>query len=199
MDNKYIIYKYISPSGKIYIGQTCRTIFKRAGSNGTEYKGSPHFYQAIQKYGLDNFRIDLLKWELTAEEADYWEIYYINAYQSNNKEYGYNILPGGSGFKYTELFKDKVIERMKNNNPMFNPEVCKKVHDKQRGVPRTEQARRNTAEGHKKKVQCIETGTIYPSRNEAGQAVGVDGTNIGRACKGEFETSAGYHWRYVCD
>ena len=50
---------------------------------------------------------------------------------------------------------------------------------------------------HKKRVICVETGIIYDSRNEAAAAIGVSGSGIGRAIKGEQNTSGGYHWRYV--
>ena len=33
---------------------------KRWGANGCNYKSSPHFYSAIQKYGWDNFEHNIL-------------------------------------------------------------------------------------------------------------------------------------------
>lgn len=44
----HCIYKYTNIiNGKIYIGQTCMSLHERAGSNGSNYKGSRHFYNAI--------------------------------------------------------------------------------------------------------------------------------------------------------
>lgn len=34
MERKYIVYKYTSPSGKVYIGQTYKSLQERAGLNG---------------------------------------------------------------------------------------------------------------------------------------------------------------------
>ena len=42
---------------------------KRWGVNGRNYKSSPHFYSAIQKYGWDNFEHNILFTNLTKEEA----------------------------------------------------------------------------------------------------------------------------------
>ena len=48
MERKYIVYKHITPSGKIYIGQTYKTIEERAGCDGCFYKCCPYFYKAIK-------------------------------------------------------------------------------------------------------------------------------------------------------
>lgn len=192
--NNYKIYMYISPSNKVYIGQTCNTLKRRAG-NGSNYKGCTFFYQAILKYGFENFTSQILKDNLSLEEANYWEKYYIQYYDSTNREKGYNISIGGKAMSEEQkaLFSKRMIE----NNPMKNPEIAQKVRLKIKGKKFSEEARKNISEGHKKKVLCIETGIIYPSRNEAAQAVGVSPSGIGRAINGEQKTSAGYHWRYI--
>ena len=91
----YKVYCYTSPSGKIYIGQTGQSIKARAGKDGINYQQCPYFYKAIQKYGLENFKVDILKDNLTHEEADYWEEYYINLLDSTNQAHGYNLAEGG--------------------------------------------------------------------------------------------------------
>ena len=75
--NNFIVYKYTSPSGKIYIGQTNQGLKKRY-YNGQGYKHCSYFYNAICKYGIDNFYKEILKENLSLEEANYWETYYIN-------------------------------------------------------------------------------------------------------------------------
>ena len=64
MEKDYIVYKYTSPSGGVYIGQTHNSIEYRAGnSEGRMYaildKRTGEFKQpaiahAILKYGFDN-------------------------------------------------------------------------------------------------------------------------------------------------
>ena len=94
MDN-YTVYKHVSPSGKQYIGITKQDVEKR-WSNGEGYKHCSYFYNAIQKYGWDNFEHIILKKNLTLEQANYWESYYIALYHSNNRLYGYNSFSGGN-------------------------------------------------------------------------------------------------------
>ena len=67
MDN-YTVYKHVSPSGKQYIGITKWDVEKR-WSNGEGYKQCSYFYNAIQKYGWDNFEHIILYTNLSREKA----------------------------------------------------------------------------------------------------------------------------------
>lgn len=96
MGNKYCVYMHITPSNKVYIGQTS-DVTRRWSCNGYEYKHSPYFYQAIQKYGWENIQHIVLYENLTKEQADTREQELIAQYNSTNKENGYNMNPGGTG------------------------------------------------------------------------------------------------------
>ena len=66
----YTVYQHKNKiNGKVYIGITMQEPEKRWGVNGRNYKSSPHFYSAIQKYGWDNFEHNILFTNLTKEEA----------------------------------------------------------------------------------------------------------------------------------
>ena len=75
------IYKYTSPSGKNYIGQTKYSLEKRSQKNGIGYKKCRAFYTAIQKYGFENFRWEILE-ECVLEDLDKKEAYYISLYNT---------------------------------------------------------------------------------------------------------------------
>lgn len=88
------IYKYTSPSGKSYIGQTKRTLNERAcGARGKGYKDCPVFYQAIKKYGFSNFEVSILA-EVKIEYLDKMEQKYIHLFNTL-KPNGYNSNEGG--------------------------------------------------------------------------------------------------------
>ena len=57
MDRKtYCVYVHTNKfNGKKYVGQTCQKPEVRFGKNGSGYVGSRVFYNAILKYGWDNF------------------------------------------------------------------------------------------------------------------------------------------------
>ena len=85
------IYCYTSPSGKKYIGKTKTSLKERAKNNAKGYKGCPVFYNAIQKYGWENFEVEILE-EVPLDVIDDAEVEYILLYDTSNKEIGYNIV-----------------------------------------------------------------------------------------------------------
>lgn len=96
-ENTYKIYKYTNLiNGKIYIGQTIGDLKYRAGCNGYKYRKCPYFYNAIQKYGWDNFTVEILQDNLTRSQANELEVEYIKKFDSQNPEIGYNISDGGN-------------------------------------------------------------------------------------------------------
>ena len=106
----YTVYKYTSPSGKVYIGITCRTQKERAGGlHGQRYNSCPAFAHAIQKYGWENFKYEILENGLNEAEAKEKEIYYIKQYDSSNPKHGYNISKGGDGYSIYD--KEEIVTK----------------------------------------------------------------------------------------
>lgn len=105
---KYTIYIHKNKiNGKIYVGQTSQKPEKR-WENGNGYKTSSRFYNAIQKYGWNNFEHIILFTNLTLEEANEKEAMLIELFQSHNDEFGYNIQTGGHNFSHSEETKKKI-------------------------------------------------------------------------------------------
>ena len=57
--NNICIYKHTSPSGEVYIGQTCKKPEHR-WENGKGDEGCTLFLSAIQKYGWDSIQHEIL-------------------------------------------------------------------------------------------------------------------------------------------
>lgn len=93
-ERKWCVYCHTSPSGKIYIGITGQKPEER-WRKGNGYRQQKYFWRAIQKYGWDNFKHEILFDCLTKKEAEEKEIELIAVYKSNNKRYGYNVQNGG--------------------------------------------------------------------------------------------------------
>lgn len=85
------VYCYTSPNGKQYIGKTVNSLQQRAGLNGKNYQGCTAFYNAIKKYGWDNFQVEILK-EVPLDRLDETEVQLIIYYDTTNPEKGYNII-----------------------------------------------------------------------------------------------------------
>ena len=106
--NQYTIYMHRNKiNGKIYIGQTCQNPEKR-WDNGRGYETSPRFFNAILKYGWNNFEHIILYKNLSLEEANKIEIQLIKQYQTQDDKYGYNIASGGKNFEHSEETKQKI-------------------------------------------------------------------------------------------
>lgn len=90
---KGFIYRYISPNNKSYVGQTTTSLVKRSGKRGKMYLGCKVFYNAIKKYGFENFKAEILG-EFELNQLDKMEEYYIHEFNSLIP-YGYNVKDGG--------------------------------------------------------------------------------------------------------
>lgn len=107
-----IVYIYTFPNGKKYVGQTSQTLEKRA-SRGDGYVNSPAVYNAIRKYGWNNIAIETFICN-SKQEMDELERYYIQLYQTNNSDYGYNLTIGGDGvLKYNRTQVKELWEQGK--------------------------------------------------------------------------------------
>ena len=99
-----VIYKYTSPSGKVYIGQTLNEYMRKfMWKNINHPYAGPYINRARAKYGYSNFKYDVLISLESDDEAflrkeiDRLEKYYIKLYDSTNPSKGYNITIGGLG------------------------------------------------------------------------------------------------------
>lgn len=112
-NKKWCVYKHTAPNGKVYIGITSQSPNRR-WREGDGYKNNIYFYRAIQKYGWNNIRHEIIEKFLTEEQANLREIYYINQLNSNNPKYGYNIRNGGNAGKLSEETKSKLSNIAQN-------------------------------------------------------------------------------------
>lgn len=123
MNKEYCVYVHIFPNGKVYVGQTKQKPKYRFNS-GEGYKGCRYVYSAIKKYGWGNIEHKILKDNLSEDEANYWENYYIAEYKSQERNLGYNLRSGGtSGYKYSEDARQRMSEKNKGRK---QPESEKK-------------------------------------------------------------------------
>ena len=99
-----IIYKIVNLiNGKVYIGQTVNTFNRRYGGKGVgveritdNYSNNGHLLNAIEKYGANNFKVEILEQCKTMEELNERETYYVEHYSSNDDTKGYNKIGGGT-------------------------------------------------------------------------------------------------------
>ena len=220
----YTVYQHKNKiNGKVYIGITMQEPEQRWGINGVNYKSSPHFYAAIQKYGWNNFEHNILFKNLTKEEACKKEQELIKKFNSMNRDFGYNSTSGGETFVMSEEIKQKISQAMKGNkNGLGHPcseEKKKKISEAQKGRHLTEEHKQKLSEAakkrhttcsnqakenirkssHKKPVYCEELDIIFESVQECSRQLDIPATNISKLCRGKGKTLKGYHLRYYDD
>lgn len=128
-NDKYCVYIHTNKTnGKVYVGQTCQVPEERWRKNGTGYRprknNTCRFWNAIQKYGWDNFEHEVIASNLTLEEANNFEELLIEKLDSTNPEKGYNLQSGGKNHKQAEETRQKISKNLKGkmageNNPMY--------------------------------------------------------------------------------
>lgn len=188
----YTVYKLTSPSNKVYIGITSRSV-KQRWNNGIGYKKCPAMNNAIKKYGWENFKKEILIENTTESEAKALETMLIKLYRSNESKFGYNRTEGGDGTKGyypSEETRRKMGEVHKGNK--YNL-----------GRKHTEEWKRENSKrckgannGHSKKVICLETLKVYDTMTQASEETGA--SKITDCCKHSYKhkSSAGLHWEY---
>ena len=222
----YIVYIHKNKvNNKRYIGITKRTTIERWGSKGQRYKKSnPYFYNAIEKYGWDNFEHIIYAEGLSKKDACEIEIKLIKEYKSQEKEFGYNIESGGTNSFMSEETKQKISKALKGNKNgqgiKCSEEKKKKISEAQKGRKLTEEhkqklslakkgkphkspsieTRNKISKSHKKcPVFCEETNTVYESIQDCARKLNLSATWVCSCCKNKCKSVKGYHIRYYID
>ena len=187
---KWIIYMYTFPNGKRYIGKTSTSLKDRqGGANWVGYSHCTVLMKAIQKYGTDNIKQEILfEDEMTDEYSSRLEQMCILLFKTNcrrfkNPQYGYNTTDGGDGsigHHHTEESKKKMSESKKGKT--------------------------GKDANSSKAVYCIELDKIFVNGVEAEKCTGVDRKMISQALHSRKKNTSGghtgfvvLHWIFVAD
>ncbi len=151
MSDVYLVYKHTAPNGKSYIGQTHN--YQKRCKEHKNQKNCLAFYNAIQKYGWNNFKHEILKDNLTLDEVNLWEELYIKHFNTM-KPNGYNLRSGGNHSKITEEAKKKIGNA---NRGRIKTEEERKKLATWTGKKHTEEQKYKIGKAHKGKIITEET------------------------------------------
>ena len=223
----YLIYKHTNNiNGKVYIGQTGRSIASRWGKNGQYYKQCSKFWNAIQKYGWHNFSHEILVDNIpTRDEANRIEQYYIEVIYDSVKN-GYNISKGGFDKSYCEKIVYQLDADLKLITSYASAAEAERLTSIDRGsiskcckgraitagnfywcfaddYPRYTARKKSTVLSRETPVEQLDIKTNeiiaqYKSLSEAARILNIaSGAHIGHCCAGHRKTAYGYKWRYL--
>lgn len=189
----FIVYCHTNKiNGKQYIGITSMSLEDRCGKDGTRYRNCIAFWNAIQKYGWDNFSHTVLAYDLTREKANELEIYYISKFNTMVPN-GYNLSPGGEVYERTEEMRKHMSEVMTGNKSRTGMKNSEK-HKKRM----SELMKGNTYGAYKGRpvLQYTLSGEFvaeYSSSAEASRKTGIG--HVKHAVSGALKTAGGFIWK----
>lgn len=121
MERKIYIYKITNLiNNKIYIGQSVSTKHRWQAHKRSVKKPTQVIHHALAKYGIDNFKFEVIASCLDQDTANDTET--VIVFQENSLiPNGYNVSNGGSTAPKTEEWKQKMSSKMKGKH--FSPET----------------------------------------------------------------------------
>ena len=190
---QYCVYCHLNKiNGKKYIGLTKSSPpSKRWGFNGANYKSNYNFYNAIQKYGWNNFEHIILKYNLIEKEAIFWEKYYIKLYNTMAPN-GYNLTSGG---EVKKTISEETRQRLRDSHLGYkNSDITKKkMSESRKGHPGYNckplwMCDKNTHKKIKWFASSLDAEKFLEKKNTS--------AHIRQVCAGERKSAYGYFWEY---
>lgn len=228
-NDTYCVYIHTNKiNGKKYIGQTINGEDpNKRWKNGFGYEHQKYFYNAIQKYGWDNFDHEVVASNLTKEQADNIEKRLIKEFDTKNRDCGYNLTDGGdgaTGVYYTEEMRHNISVAQKNRfsksgkdgHPMYG----KKHSDEAKEKVSIALKKNWSDENYRKHMSEVHMGKMTGSKNPRARKVAqytkegefirywdciqdacneldIRQPHISRCCIGDRKTAYGFVWKYA--
>ena len=153
-------------NGKLYIGQTVKSLNRRFNQHIAEAKrgGRTKLHRAIRKYGEENFTVEEVMWvEAPTKQAlkaklDFLEIHFIQKFDTRRN--GYNTGEGGEGHsqdahplygKHRSREVREKISRSLKGRPL-SPEHRRHISQTEKGKFVSEETRRKISEARKRQA-----------------------------------------------
>lgn len=185
------IYKILSPSNKIYIGQTRRFKSRMSSYRNLSCESQHALHNSLVKYGFDAHKISILEeYSDTTPQAmvNSREIFFIELFKKNLPLLMLNIALGGHGGLVNEETREKL--RIRQTGKKYSQESRQKMSQKKlgkpsprKGVALPEEVRMKIS---KNKMGCIWTDSHKRLRKIIDSKIGIIYRTIGDAAK-EFK------------
>lgn len=162
-----IIYKITNKiNNKCYIGRTIRSLSERYKEHikSAINNDQRHLYQAMRKYGIDNFKIESIDNANNLKDLQDKEMYWVNFYDSYNK--GYNMTLGGD---INPMECD--ISKLSHDNKMRSLEVRIKISKKVKENRNDPNSKYNTPDYHKKLSEAAKGNQKYKGKKRPQHAI----------------------------
>ena len=216
------IYKIISPSNKIYIGQSINIKQrKQSYSYFNSYKKSigPKLFNSLKKYGFENHIFEIIEEcsiDQLNEKETYWKQYYLNILNNNWKQVLFcELYDRGGGPKSEQTkFKQSISQKLHLSKPEIKEKRkinCKIAANKpgvqEKAVANTdwnkrEENRMLSMDYTKLKKPILQYDLEDNFIKEwlgfidIKKELNFDSSLIRKSCKNSQKTAYGYKWKY---
>jgi group I intron endonuclease len=162
-----IIYRVTGLTGKIYIGQTKKSLTKRKSEHICRMKKGDRrtaFCLALLEEGYTNFIWEQIDTAENAAELDAKEKHYIALYKSDDPAFGYNGNGGGSSAKLKPETKRKISEGNKGKKGTWHGKNLSEGH--RRAISKGLEGHTTSPETRKKISATLKRLGIKPPRKK---------------------------------
>ena len=185
-----------------------------------------YLQNAWNKYGEEYFSFYILEY-CSADLLDEKERYYIDYYNTLDRDLGYNLKSGGQDHNFQceevrkkisesnkKVYQNSNLREIRSNDALkqwANLEIKEKIMGKNNGMygkHHTEEARKKMSEKKKGKpspkrnmtpVFCIELNKVFKCAVDAAKELSMQTGGILQVCRGERKTAGGYHWKFLLE
>jgi group I intron endonuclease len=166
------IYKIISPSGKIYIGQSINIEERRKHYlNLNKCKHQPKIYNSLRKHSIENHIFEIIEecsLEQLNERETYWKQYYLNLVNGDwSKMLFCGLYDTGGGPKSDEHNKKisnslKGIKRSDETKKLISKKAKGRKHScKTKNIMSQAKKGKKYSDVHKNKMSQAKKGNLY--------------------------------------
>lgn len=213
------VYKFTFPNGKIYIGETIQNLSSRLSKHKSDSRILHRpLYEAINKYGWDSVKKDILfqtkevnttdkdkvKYLIRRLETSYIEFYHSDMGMGYNET---KCKDSNTGYCLSEEHKARIKETKQSNNNAgkqihtdeYKEHLRENIYSSRLLSDEVKEKTKliNIARCSKKCYQYALDGTLvnqYSSVSEAKRITGI--SNIESVCTGKRKTAGKYIWAY---
>lgn len=173
-----VIYKITNKlNNKVYIGQTRRPLTERLWEHKNNKRYRSLISLAINKYGINNFIIEIIAQCENIKELNLAETHYISQYKCLAPK-GYNLISFGEVKIISESTRE--IMSLSKKGKKKSPEWIK-----------------NQAKAQSKKIKCLNNNTTFDSITEAARLLGLSKGNISSVINGKYSHTKGFMFERV--
>ena len=117
------------------------------------------YYRALRKYGIENFKSEILEYCISKEELNKREIYWISFFKGNNLDFGYNMTIGGDGpkeYTHTDRAKKQISISHIGKSSKLKDKSYIEIYGEEGAIEKTKKMKKSL-KGKNKGIKSIET------------------------------------------